>query len=70
MLEASDGPGAKEPLVVYNSYLRFCCLALLETDSYVLFAVAGVGGPADVLLSTVIDPKDLRWAVPRTCKRV
>jgi hypothetical protein len=70
VLEGSDEPGAKEPLVVYNSYLRFCCLALLEADSYVLFAVADVGGLADVLMSTVVDPKDLRWVVPRMCESV
>ena len=57
VLEASDGLGAKESLVVYNSYLKFCCFALLETDSHVLFAVADVGGLADVLMSTVVDPK-------------
>ena len=57
MLEDSNGLGAKEPLVVYNSYLRFCCVALLEAGSHVLFAVADVGGLADVLMSTVVDPK-------------
>ena len=50
VLEASDGLRAKE------FYLRFCYLALLKADSYVLFTVADVGG--------------LRLVVPRIYKRV
>jgi len=60
VLEDSDGLGGKESLVIYNSYLRFYCLALLETDSYIPFAVANVRGPAGVLVGVVVNLKDLR----------
>ena len=70
MLEGSNRPGAKEPLVVYNSYLRFYCLALLEANSYILFAIINTRGLADFLISTIINLKDLRWVVPRTYKSV
>jgi len=60
VLEDSDGLGGKEPLVIYNSYLRFCCLALLETNSYILFAVVNVKGLASVLVGAVVDLKDLK----------
>ena len=70
MLEGSNKPGAKEPLMVYNSYLRFYCLALLEADSHILFAITNVRGLANILISTVVDPKDLRWVVPCTCESV
>jgi len=60
VLEDSNRPGGKEPLIIYNFYLRFCCLALLKADSHVLFAVADVKGLASVLVSAVVNPKDLR----------
>jgi len=60
VLEDSNRLGGKEPLVIYNSYLRFCCLALLEADSYIPFAVADVRGLASVLVGAVVDLKDLR----------
>ena len=60
MLEDFNRPRGKEPLVIYNSYLRFYCLALLEADSYIPFAVTNVGGPASVLVGTVVDLKDLK----------
>ena len=69
MLEGSNKPGAKEPLVVYNSYLRFY-LTLLEANPYILFAIADVGGLANVLISTTVDPKDLGWVISRTYKSV
>jgi len=68
MLEGSNRLRAKEPLMVYNSYLRFCCLALLEADSHMLFTIANIGGLANILISSIVDPKDLRWVIPRTCK--
>ena len=46
--------------MVYNSYLRFCYLALLEANSYILFTVANIGGLANILISTIVDLKDLR----------
>jgi hypothetical protein len=70
VLEGSNGPGAKEPLVVYNSYLIFYYLTLLKAGPYILFAVANIGGLANVLISTIVDLKDLRWVVPRTYKSV
>ena len=70
MLKGSNGPGAKEPLIVYNSYLRFYCFALLEADSYILFTVANVKGLANILASTIVNLKDLRWVIPRMCKSV
>ena len=57
VLEAFNGPRAKEFLMVYNFYLKFCCFALLKADSHILFAVVDVGGLADVLMSTVVDIK-------------
>jgi len=60
MLEGFNRPGAKEPLIVYNSYLRFYYLALLEADSHILFTITNIGGLADVLISSIVDPKDLR----------
>ena len=60
MLEDSDGLGGKEPLIIYNSYLRFCCLALLETNFYILFAVTDVKGPAGILVGAIINPKNLK----------
>jgi len=60
MLEDSDGPGGKEPLIIYNSYLRFYCLALLEANSYIPFAVVDVRGLAGILVGIVVDLKDLK----------
>jgi hypothetical protein len=56
--------------MVYNSYLRFYCLALLKADFHILFTVANAGDLADALINTVIDPKGLRWVIPRIYKRV
>ena len=67
MLKASNRLGTKEPLIVYNSYLRFYCVALLKASSYILFTVTNVGGLADILISTVVD---LKWVIPRIYKRV
>ena len=70
MLEGSNGPGAKEPLIVYNSYLRFCYLALLEADFHILFTIANVRDLANVLASTIVNLKDLKCVIPCTCKSV
>ena len=60
MLKGSNRPGAKEPLIVYNSYLIFYYLALLEAGPYILFTITNIRGLANVLISTVVDLKDLR----------
>ena len=60
MLKDFNKPGGKEPLIIYNSYLRFYCLALLKANSYIPFAVTNVKGPASVLVSTVVDLKNLK----------
>jgi len=60
VLEDSDGLGGKEPLVIYNSYLRFYCLALLEANSHIPFAVINIKGPASVLVGVIVDLKDLK----------
>jgi len=70
VLEDSNRPGGKEPFIIYNFYLRFYCLTLLETNSYILFTVANVKGPASILVGTIVDLKDLRWVIPCTHKRV
>jgi hypothetical protein len=46
--------------MVYNSYLIFYYLTLLEASPYILFAVTNIRGLANILISTVVDLKDLR----------
>jgi len=60
MLEDFNGPGGKEPLVIYNSYLRFCCFALLEINSYILFTITNIKNLASVLVGAIVNPKDLK----------
>jgi len=60
MLEDFNRLEGKEPLIIYNSYLRFCCLALLKADSYIPFTIADVKDPASILVGAIVDLKDLK----------